>query len=195
MFIGFTGTPLLKADKQTSIEMFGGYIHTYKFDEAVRGRGRARPALRGARHRPAPHLAGQDRPVVRGQDQGHDRPGQGASSRSAGARCRRCVSSSRALDRSSTTSSSTWRPSRRLMNGRGNAMLVGVEHLPGLQVLRAVLARPASRASAPSSPLRPACRRHLKGGHRRGRNREAARSTTSTGRCWPTTSTSPPRQP
>ena len=36
MFIGFTGTPLLKADKQRSIEVFGGYIHTYKFDEAVR---------------------------------------------------------------------------------------------------------------------------------------------------------------
>lgn len=35
MFIGFTGTPLLKSDKQKSIEVFGSYIHTYKFDEAV----------------------------------------------------------------------------------------------------------------------------------------------------------------
>lgn len=35
MFIGFTGTPLLKQDKQTSIDIFGSYIHTYKFDEAV----------------------------------------------------------------------------------------------------------------------------------------------------------------
>jgi type I restriction enzyme, R subunit len=35
MFIGFTGTPLLKDDKTTSIEVFGPYIHTYKFDEAV----------------------------------------------------------------------------------------------------------------------------------------------------------------
>lgn len=35
MFIGFTGTPLLKKDKQKSIEIFGRYIHTYKFDEAV----------------------------------------------------------------------------------------------------------------------------------------------------------------
>jgi type I restriction enzyme R subunit len=34
-FIGFTGTPLLKSDKQTSLEVFGRYIHTYKFDEAV----------------------------------------------------------------------------------------------------------------------------------------------------------------
>ena len=36
MLIGFTGTPLLKSDKQTSIETFGPYIHTYKYDEAVR---------------------------------------------------------------------------------------------------------------------------------------------------------------
>ena len=35
MFIGFTGTPLLKSDKETSIETFGSFIHTYKFDEAV----------------------------------------------------------------------------------------------------------------------------------------------------------------
>ena len=34
--IGFTGTPLLKADKRRSIETFGTYIHTYKYDEAVR---------------------------------------------------------------------------------------------------------------------------------------------------------------
>jgi len=34
-FIGFTGTPLLRADKQRSIEIFGRYIHTYKFNEAV----------------------------------------------------------------------------------------------------------------------------------------------------------------
>jgi type I restriction enzyme R subunit len=38
MFIGFTGTPLLKADKPTSLEKFGTYIHTYKFDEAVADR-------------------------------------------------------------------------------------------------------------------------------------------------------------
>lgn len=35
LFIGFTGTPLLKSDKKRSIEIFGRYIHTYKFDEAV----------------------------------------------------------------------------------------------------------------------------------------------------------------
>ncbi len=35
VFIGFTGTPLLKADAQTSREVFGSYIHTYTFAEAV----------------------------------------------------------------------------------------------------------------------------------------------------------------
>jgi type I restriction enzyme, R subunit len=35
LFIGFTGTPLLKQDKQRSIDIFCNYIHTYKFNEAV----------------------------------------------------------------------------------------------------------------------------------------------------------------
>ena len=35
VFIGFTGTPLLKQDRATSLEVFGSYIHTYKFNEAV----------------------------------------------------------------------------------------------------------------------------------------------------------------
>lgn len=35
VFIGFTGTPLLKKDKQTSIEVFGSFIHTYKYNEGV----------------------------------------------------------------------------------------------------------------------------------------------------------------
>ncbi|MFT7035619.1 MAG: type I restriction enzyme R subunit [Cyclobacteriaceae bacterium] len=36
LFIGFTGTPLLKKDKEKSIEVFGPYIgEPYRFDEAV----------------------------------------------------------------------------------------------------------------------------------------------------------------
>jgi len=50
LFIGFTGTPLLKADKQKSIEVFGPYIHTYKF--------------------PGTDRPGQGGSVVRGQDTG-----------------------------------------------------------------------------------------------------------------------------
>lgn len=36
LFIGFTGTPLMKKDKALSLEVFGNYIHTYKYDEAVK---------------------------------------------------------------------------------------------------------------------------------------------------------------
>lgn len=35
VFIGFTGTPLLRKDKQTTREVFGKNIHTYKFHQAV----------------------------------------------------------------------------------------------------------------------------------------------------------------
>lgn len=35
LLIGFTGTPLLKQDKRKSLEIFGPYIHSYKYDEAV----------------------------------------------------------------------------------------------------------------------------------------------------------------
>jgi type I restriction enzyme R subunit len=35
LFVGFTGTPLLKVDKKKSVEVFGTYMHTYKFDEAI----------------------------------------------------------------------------------------------------------------------------------------------------------------
>ena len=38
VFIGFTGTPLLKKDAATTLEVFGSYIHTYKFNEAVEDR-------------------------------------------------------------------------------------------------------------------------------------------------------------
>lgn len=35
IFIGFTGTPLQRKDKQTTRDVFGTNIHTYKFNEAV----------------------------------------------------------------------------------------------------------------------------------------------------------------
>lgn len=35
-FIGFTGTPLMKKSKATTLEKFGKYIHTYKFNQAVK---------------------------------------------------------------------------------------------------------------------------------------------------------------
>ena len=35
IFVGFTGTPLLRKDKLLTRDVFGTYIHTYKFHEAV----------------------------------------------------------------------------------------------------------------------------------------------------------------
>ena len=35
IFIGFTGTPLLRQDRQTTRDVFGTYIHTYKHHQAV----------------------------------------------------------------------------------------------------------------------------------------------------------------
>ena len=35
IFVGFTGTPLLRKDKQMTRDVFGTYIHTYKFHQAV----------------------------------------------------------------------------------------------------------------------------------------------------------------
>ena len=35
IFLGFTGTPLLRKDKRMTRDVFGTYIHTYKFHEAV----------------------------------------------------------------------------------------------------------------------------------------------------------------
>lgn len=35
IFIGFTGTPLLRREKQMTRDVFGTYIHTYKFHEGV----------------------------------------------------------------------------------------------------------------------------------------------------------------
>jgi len=35
VFIGFSGTPLLRTDKQMTRDVFGSFIHTYKFHQAV----------------------------------------------------------------------------------------------------------------------------------------------------------------
>ncbi len=35
IFVGFTGTPLLRRDKQMTRDVFGTYIHTYKFHQGV----------------------------------------------------------------------------------------------------------------------------------------------------------------
>ena len=53
VFIGFTGTPLLRKDKKSSQEVFGNYIHTYKFSEAVEDNVVLDLIYRSPRHRTA----------------------------------------------------------------------------------------------------------------------------------------------
>ena len=69
IFIGFTGTPLLRKDKQMTRDVFGTYIHTYKFHEGVADERHPRPEVRGPRRAAAAHLAGGHRRVVRAEDQ------------------------------------------------------------------------------------------------------------------------------
>ena len=124
MFIGFTGTPLLKADKETSIETFGSFIHTYKFDEAVEDG--VVLDLRYEARNIDQHLTSpaQGRQVVRGQDQGHDRPvprrAQEALGHDAEGRQRRAAAEQIVND---ILMDMETKP--RLMDGRGNAILVG----------------------------------------------------------------------
>ena len=191
MFIGFTGTPLLKADKTTSIETFGTLHPHLQVRRGRRRRRGARPALRGPQHRPAPDLARQGRQVVRGQDQGHDRPVQGRAQEALGhdAEGRQ----RRAAGRADRQRHPARHGDQAAPDGRPRQRHPGrLQHLPGVQVLRAVLPgrlqgqvrhRHQLRAAAPAtSPRRTPAR---------ARPRSCA-STRSTGRCWPTTSTSLP---
>jgi HsdR family type I site-specific deoxyribonuclease len=68
VFIGFTGTPLLKKDAQTSLEVFGGYIHTYKFSEGVED-GVVLDLVYEARDIDQRLGSEEDRRLVRGQDE------------------------------------------------------------------------------------------------------------------------------
>ena len=124
IFIGFTGTPLLKADKQKSIEVFGRYIHTYKFDQAVR-EGVVLDLRYEARDIDQKHdQQGQDRPVVRGQDQGAERPGQGAAQAEVGNDAAGAVQPGQAGEDRRRHPARHGTPRPRLMDGHGNAMLV-----------------------------------------------------------------------
>ena len=82
--IGFTGTPLLRSDKQRSIEIFGPYIHTYKYDEAVDDEVVLDLRYEAAGHRSGHHIGGEDRPVVRLENRGVQRPGPRAAKAAVG---------------------------------------------------------------------------------------------------------------
>jgi type I restriction enzyme R subunit len=138
VFIGFTGTPLLKADKQKSIEVFGATStptsSTRRCADGVVLDLRYEARDIDQTH----HRTEEDRRVVRGQDQGPERPGQGAAEAAWGTMQRVLSSQSRLekivadilLDMAMKPASADGRPRQRHAGGR--------QHLRGLQVLRAV---------------------------------------------------------
>ena len=192
MFIGFTGTPLLKADKATSIETFGSFIHTYKFDEAV-----------------ADGVVLDLRYEARNIDQdltSPDKVDKWFEAKTKGM-----------TDLSRAELKKRWGTMQKVVSSEPRArqivddILLDMETKPRLSDRAATpcssarastrpasstscSARPASRASAPSSPATP--RRPATSPRRtpaRGQPRGCA-STRSTARCWPTTSTRPADQ-
>ena len=150
VFIGFTGTPLLKADKQKSIEVFGTYIHTYKYDEAVKD-GVVLDLRYEARD------IDQDLTSPQKIDQWFEAKTKGlndvalAQLKQRWGTMQRVLSSKSRLEQIVADILLDMETRDRLQSGRGNALLGVRQHLQRLQVLRAVH-RPGLRPSAPSSP-------------------------------------------
>ncbi len=123
IFIGFTGTPLLKKDKKTSLETFGGYIHTYKFDEGVRDG--VVLDLRYEYREVAQELKSQDK-----IDMWFDIKTRGLTPRaqaklkSMWATKQKVLSSKSRLEKIALDIQFDFETKSRLMDGNGNAMLV-----------------------------------------------------------------------
>jgi len=108
-----------------------------------------RSALRGARHRPAPHLAGQDRPSGSSLDPGLTEPRQGAAPGALGT-LQRCSPARTGWSRSSTTSHGHGNP-RPLQSATATPCSYPAASIKLASSTRSS-PRPASGASAPSSP-------------------------------------------
>ena len=123
VFIGFTGTPLLKKDKKISIEVFGTYIHAYKYNEGV-----ADGVVLDLRYeyRDVPQdLSSQDR-----VDQWFDVKTRGLSSRAKAklkekwGTMQKVYSSRSRLEKVAWDIIQDFNMKPRLMDGNGNAILV-----------------------------------------------------------------------
>ena len=123
VFIGFTGTPLLKKDKKISIEVFGTYIHAYKYNEGV-----ADGVVLDLRYeyRDVPqNLSSQDR-----VDQWFDVKTRGLSSRAKAklkekwGTIQKVYSSRSRLEKVAWDIIQDFNMKPRLMDGNGNAILV-----------------------------------------------------------------------
>ena len=151
VFIGFTGTPLLKKDRQTSLEVFGGYIHTYKFSEAVED-GVVLDLVYEARDIDQ-RLGSQDK-----IDAWFDAKTKGLNDWQKAALREQWGTMQKVLSSRSRMERVVERHRVRLQRQAAPLERArqrdpgGVEHLRGVQVLRAVPEDRRSRASARSSP-------------------------------------------
>ena len=188
--IGFTGTPLLKADRQRSVETFGPYIHTYKYDEAIHDK--VVLDLRYEARDIDQHLASQAK-----VDQWFDLKTQGLSDLAKAQLRRRwgtmkMVASSRErIDQIVDDILHGHGDSRPVKKRTGQCFACVRQHLRGLPLLQALQRNRLERAGARSSrhiSRPPATSRARKPG--RGQPKGCS-STMSTGECSRTTLTRP----
>lgn len=123
LFIGFTGTPLLSNQKAMSIEIFGTYIHQYRYDQAVRDE--VVLDLKYEARKVEQFLTSQDK-----IDQWFDAKTKGLTKHAKDelkhkwARMQNILSSNDRLEQIANDIIFDMEVKDRLQNGRGNAMLV-----------------------------------------------------------------------
>ena len=191
MFIGFTGTPLLKADKQKSIEVFGRYIHTYKFDEAVAtGWCSTCATRRGTWTRRSRSQAKIDQ-WFEAKTKGLTDLAKAQLKQRWGT-MQKVLSSQSRLEKIAADILMDMETRDRLVSGRGNALLVSGSIYEACKFYELFAQDRPARASARSSRPTAGDRGHQGRGERRGQT-EKLRSTRFTARCWRTGSTNPRR--
>ena len=126
IFIGFTGTPLMRDDKTTTHALFGSYIHTYKFPQAVADKvvldlkyeAREVPQQLGNRQKIEDYFATKTRRLNNFQK---------AALRKRWATMEELLSSKERKDRIINSILDDFDTRRRLNTGRGTAILVADE--------------------------------------------------------------------
>ena len=166
VFIGFTGTPLLKADKKKSIEVFGRYIHTYKFDEAVKD-----GVVLDLRY----EARDIDQRITSQKkiDQWFEAKTKGltdlakAQLKQRWGTMQKVLCCQDRLEKIVADILMDMETRDRLKSGHGNAMLVSGQHLSSVQVLRVVRQDRSSRQMRYRDLLPSVLRRHKRRGKRR----------------------------
>jgi type I restriction enzyme R subunit len=126
IFIGFTGTPLLRKDKKTTHDVFGTYIHTYKFPQAV-----ADKVVLDLKYeaREVPQQLGNKKKIEEyfAEKTKHLNNFQKAALRKRWATMEELLSSKERKDRIINSVLEDFDTRRRLSDGRGTAILVADE--------------------------------------------------------------------